>query len=146
MTSSMDEGLMQELAAAVAQERDVPEHRRQAAYGAFAWRTIDEDLLTLMHDSALQDTAAVRGPEDARTLSFEGAGMTLELEVEDGHVTGQLLLSAGASEVTMERADGEQRSTATDPSGFFTLPDAAGPVRFAVEVDGVLRHTEWIVL
>ena len=77
--SSTDEGLMQDLAAAIGQEREIPDQRRQAAYGAFAWRTIDQDLLTLMHDSSLQATAAVRGTEEARTLSFEGAGMTLEL-------------------------------------------------------------------
>ena len=65
---------------------------RQAAYGAFAWRTVDQDLLTLMHDSALQATAAVRGSEDARTLSFTGGEMSLELEVDGSVITGQLLL------------------------------------------------------
>ena len=76
MTSwTNDEGLMEELAVAIGQERDVPAHHRQAAYGAFAWRTVDQDLLTLMHDSALQATAAVRGSEDARTLSFAGGEM-----------------------------------------------------------------------
>jgi len=59
-----------------------PPHHRQAAYGAFAWRTVDQDLLTLMHDSALQATAAVRGSEDARTLSFAGGEMSLELEID----------------------------------------------------------------
>ena len=68
-----DEGLMDELAVAIEQARGVPDHRRQAAYGALAWRTVDQDLLTLMHDSSLQATAAVRGDEDARTLSFAGA-------------------------------------------------------------------------
>ncbi len=141
-----DEGLVQELAAAIGQERDVPEHRRQAAYGAFAWRTVDEDLLTLVHDSSLQATAAVRGAEDARTLSFEGGGVTLELEVDDEILTGQLLLAGGTAEVTMERADGVSRATRADASGFFTLSGARGPVRFAVEVDGSVRRTEWIVL
>jgi hypothetical protein len=146
MTSSQDEGLMQELAAAVAQEREVPDHRRQAAYGAFAWRTIDQDLLTLMHDSALQATAAVRGAEDGRTLAFEGDGMSLELEVYDGTLTGQLLIAGGAAELTVERADGEKRAATTDASGFFSLPEVSGTVRFAVSVDGVVRRTEWIVL
>ena len=31
-------------------------------------------------------------------------------------------------------------------SGFFSLPDAVGTVRFAFEVDGVVRRTEWVVL
>ena len=46
----------------------------------------------------------------------------------------------------MERADGESRTARLDASGFFALPDASGTVRFAVEVDGAVRHTEWVVL
>ena len=147
MTSwTNDEGLMEELAVAIGQERDVPAHHRQAAYGAFAWRTVDQDLLTLMHDSALQATAAVRGSEDARTLSFTGGEMSLELEVDGSVITGQLLLPGSEGEVTMERADGESRTARADASGFFALPDASGTVRFAVEVDGTVRHTEWVVI
>jgi hypothetical protein len=147
MTSwTNDEDLMQELAVAIGQEREVPDQHREAAYGAFAWRTVDQDLLTLMHDSALQATAAVRGAEDARTLSFAGSGMTLELEVDGSVVTGQLLLPGSKGEVTMERADGESRTARTDASGFFSLPEASGTVRFAVDIDGTVRHTEWIVL
>jgi hypothetical protein len=147
MTSWMDdEGLMEELSAAIGQEQAVPDHRRQAAYGAFAWRTVDHDLLTLMHDSALQATAAVRGSEDTRTLSFEGGGMSLELEVDGSTLTGQVLLPGSMGEVTMERADGVSRTARADASGFFTLPEAEGTVRFAVDIDGAVRHTEWIVL
>ena len=141
-----DEGLMEEVARAARQEEEVPEHRRRAAYAAFAWRTIDEDLMSLTHDSLLTATAAVRGTEDARTLSFEGGGLSLELELDDGTLTGQLLQSGGGVEVTMERADGESRTARTDASGFFTLPGASGPTRFAVEVDGTIRRTEWLVL
>ena len=147
MTSwTNDEGLMEELSVAIGQERDVPDHRRQAAYAAFAWRTVDQDLLTLMHDSSLQATAAVRGSEDARTLSFEGGGMSLELEVDGPTLTGQVLLPGSMGEVTMERADGVSRTARTDASGFFSLPDAEGTVRFAVDIDGTVLRTEWIVL
>jgi hypothetical protein len=141
-----DEGLMEELARATRQEREVPDHRRRAAYAAFAWRTIDEDLMSLTHDSLLSATAAVRGSEDARTLSFEGGGLSLELEVDESVVTGQVLVTGSRGEVTMERADGEGRTTRTDASGFFSLPDATGTVRFAFELDGVVRRTEWVVL
>ena len=141
-----DEGLMEELARAAQQEREVPDHRRRAAYAAFAWRTIDEDLMSLTHDSLLSATAAVRSTEDARTLSFEGGGLSLELEVEGSVLTGQVLLTGSLGEVTMERADGESRTTRTDTSGFFSLPDAVGTVRFAFELDGVVRRTEWVVL
>ena len=88
----------------------------------------------------------MRGSEDARTLSFTGGEMSLELEVDGSVITGQLLLPGSEGEVTMERADGESRTARTDASGFFALPDASGTVRFAVEIDGTLRHTEWVVL
>ena len=38
------------------------------------------------------------------------------------------------------------RTARTDASGFFALPDATGTVRFAVEIDGTVRHTEWVVI
>ena len=147
MTSwSDDEGLMEELTRAIGQEQSVPEHRRRAAYGAFAWRTIDHDLLTLTHDSLVLGAVAVRGEEDARTLAFEGGGLSLELELDGSTLSGQVLQASADSEVTMERADGESRTVRTDASGFFTLPDATGTVRFAVSVDGVVRRTEWLAL
>ena len=147
MTSwTNDEDLMQELAVAIGQDREVPAQHRQAAYGAFAWRTVDQELLALVHDSALQATAAVRGSEDARTLSFAGGGMSLELEVDGSVVSGQVLLPGTPGEITMERADGESRTARTDASGFFSVADATGTVRFAVEVDGTVQRTEWVVL
>ena len=39
----------------------VPDHRREAARAAFTWRTIDEELLALTHDSLEMADAAVRG-------------------------------------------------------------------------------------
>ena len=137
---------MDELARAVGQEPEIPAHRRHAAYDAFTWRTIDEDLMSLTHDSSMLATAAVRGPEDARTLAFEGGGLSLELEVEDGRLSGQVLQSAGGCVVTIERADGESRTARTDVSGFFALSEVSGPVRFAVDVDGEIHRTEWTVL
>jgi hypothetical protein len=141
-----DDELMEELGRAVEQGREVPDHRRRAAYDAFTWRTIDEELMSLTHDSALASTQAVRGTEDARTLAFEGGGLTLELEVVDGTLTGQILQAAHGCEVTMERADGETRTVRADASGFFVLPEVAGPVRFAVDRDGDTHRTEWTVL
>jgi hypothetical protein len=137
---------MEELADAVKREQEVPAHRRHAAYDAFTWRTIDEELMSLTHDSAMLATAAVRGAEDARTLSFEGSGLSIELEVEDGRLSGQVMQAAAGCDVTMERADGETRSARTDASGFFALPDAAGPVRFTIDHGGRTHRTEWTVL
>ena len=63
----------------------------------------------------------------------------------DGTLTGQLLVSSSA-EVTLERADGGHQAVRADASGFFSLPAVEGPVRFAVEVEGAVQRTEWVVL
>ena len=54
-----DDELMSDLGAALADEAAVAPHRREAARAAFAWRTIDHELMTLTHDSS--QLAAVRG-------------------------------------------------------------------------------------
>src|SRR4051794_18435083 len=101
MTSwTEDDGLMEALAHAAEQVRDVPAHRRHAAYEAFTWRTIDSDLMSLTHDSSLMAAAAVRRSEDARTLGFEGGGLSLELEVDGTDLSGQVLRTTGGCEVT----------------------------------------------
>src|SRR3954470_19240001 len=67
-SSTDDEGLMEELARAMREVTEVPDHRREAARAAFSWRTIDEELLALTHDSLELADAAVRGALDVRTL------------------------------------------------------------------------------
>ena len=129
MTSLMDdEGLMDELAVAIGQERDVPDHRRQAAYGAFAWRTVDQDLLTLMHDSSLEATAAVRAATGCPHAVVRGRRPVPRARGRrfDAHGAGTPPRQHGG-EVTMERADGVSRSARTDASGFFTRPTPRAP-------------------
>jgi len=136
---------MEELARALAQSTAVPEHRREAARAAFTWRTIDEELLALTHDSLDLADAAVRGALDVRTLGFEADGLSLEIEVDGDRVFGQVL-DADVDEVVVESVEDGSQASAVDASGVFSLVVPAGPVRFAVRVDGVLRRTPWIVL
>jgi hypothetical protein len=140
-----DEELMQEVALAVTQERDVPDHRRRAAEGAFAWRHVDDELLALTHDSLVVADAAVRGVDDVRTFGFQGDGLALEIEVDDGQLFGQVL-HVVVDQVSVESSTGEVQVVATDPSGVFSVTVAGGPVRFAVEVAGVVRRTAWVVV
>jgi hypothetical protein len=143
-SSTDDEGLMNELGVAL-EQLAVPDHRREAARAAFTWRTIDEELLALTHDSLEMADAAVRGALDVRTLGFESDGLSLEMEVDGDRVIGQVL-DAEVDEVMVESvADGSQTSP-VDSSGVFSLVCPAGPVRFGVRVEGALRHTPWIVL
>src|SRR4051794_24439375 len=142
--STDDERLMHELGRALDQV-PVPDHRREAARAAFTWRTIDEELLALTHDSLELADAAVRGTLDVRTLGFESDGLSLELEVDGDRVFGQVL-EADVDQVIVESADDGSQTAPVDPSGVFSLVVPTGPVRFGVSVGGVLRRTPWIVL
>jgi hypothetical protein len=143
-SSTDDEALMNELGRALGQA-SVPDHRREAARAAFTWRTIDEELLALTHDSLEMADAAVRGVLDVRTLGFESDGLSLEIEVDDHRVCGQVL-DADVGEVLVESVEEGAQTVPVDQSGVFTVDVPAGPVRFGIRVDGVLRHTPWIVL
>jgi len=143
--STDDEGLMAELARAVDEVEAVPDHRRNAARAAFTWRTIDEELLALTHDSLDMADAAVRGALDVRTLGFESDGMSLEIEVDGDRVFGQVL-DTEVDEVVVESVEQGSSTSPVDASGVFSAVVPAGPVRFGVRVGGALRHTPWIVL
>jgi len=136
---------MEELAIAMAQATEVPERRRQAARAAFSWRTIDEELLALTHDSLELADAAVRGALDVRTLGFESEGLSLEIEVDGDRVFGQVL-DAQVGEVVVESVEDGSQTVPVDPSGVFSVVVPTGPVRISIEVDGVPRRTPWIVL
>src|SRR6187397_898007 len=140
-SSTDDEGLMTELGLAL-EQASVPDHRREAARAAFTWRTIDEELLALTHDSLELADAAVRGELDVRTLGFESDGLSLEIEVDGDRVSGQVL-DAEVDEVVVESVGDGSSRVPVDSSGVFSGVVPTGPVRFAVRVDGVLRRTPW---
>jgi len=143
-SSTDDEGLMNELGVAL-EQLAVPDHRREAARAAFTWRTIDEELLALTHDSLEMADAAVRGALDVRTLGFESDGLSLEIEVDGHRVIGQVL-DAEVDELVVESVEEGAQTVGVDSGGVFSVDVPGGPVRIAVRVEGVLRHTPWIVL
>ncbi len=129
---------------ALAAEREVPAAWREAARAAYTWRTVDEELLALTHDSMLEAGAALRGADEERTLEFSGAGFTLSVELTGRRLSGQLS-TEGAGEVVLEHADGGARSTVLDDSGFFTLESVdEGLARFSVRSGQERMVTEWV--
>jgi|SRR4051794_39677236 hypothetical protein len=143
-SSTDDEGLMNELGRALDQ-LTVPDHRREAARAAFTWRTIDQELLALTHDSLEMADAAVRGGLDVRTLGFESDGLSLVIEVDGDRVFGQVL-DIEVDEVLVESVGEGSQSCRVDPTGVFSLVVPAGPVRFGIDLDDAVRRTPWIVL
>lgn len=140
-----DDDLMAALADAVGSVPPVPEHRRTAASGALAWRSVDAELMQLTHDSLLEESL-VRSSGEPRVLSFTGSSYSLEVEVDDGQVMGQLLPAVPAS-VTVSSASGEMLAAEADDNGFFTVGGLeGGTVRFSVALGGSVCTTEWVTL
>lgn len=146
MDESANELFMEQLRVAMAGAQ-VPEERRRAARGAFAWRTIDEELLALSHDSLVGADVAVRSAVDeatARILSFEGGGLQLEVELAGGQLTGQVL-PAQACRITIQTPNASPTVTDVDDSGFFEVSDVPdGPLRLRLEVGDQVLTTSWL--
>ncbi len=127
-----DETLLRDLGDAVADSRAVTERARAAARAAFAWRTIDEELLELDHDSESAGLL-VRGADTARVLGFRGREVTLEVEVDRGQLTGQVI-PGQVCRVSVVTPAGDRWEVLSDESGVFMRPlEVSGPVRFVVE-------------
>ena len=142
-----DEVLLRELGAALAEERDVPEHLLQAARAAFTWRTVDAELLALTsYDSVLdvELAARARATQTARQLVFDAEGVSVQVEVTEAGVAGQVL-PAGPGRVELVTATGPVEEAELDELGMFLLgPPPSGPVRFRLEVDGRTVLTDWV--
>lgn len=137
--------LMAALADAVADEAAVTDRARTAALAAFTWRTVDEELMELLHDSALTAGAAVRSTGTARDLVFEVEGASIDVEYSEGVLTGQV--DPATLALRMQRPDGDDVEIATDSAGFFRVEDVApGSVRFAVQLGDMRAVTPWITL
>ena len=140
-----DDELLAELRAAVAEEDQVTDRQREAARAAFSWRTVDAELAELLHDSALE-SAAVRGDDPARTLSFASGPLTLEVEIDGDTVLGQVV-GAAADSVLMQRSIADDEPLPVDPSGFFRVEGVApGPVRFVVQAGDWTLTSPWVAI
>jgi hypothetical protein len=140
-----DQELMQALGEALRGE--VSETARSAARAAFAWGTIDEDLMSLSHDSSLNEEVLVRSAATgAHVLGFEGRDFTFEVELDAGSLMGQVV-PGRVCLVSVLSPGQEPLWVHTDESGFFSLPAPVGrPVRFTVSYDGVTQSTDWLSL
>lgn len=149
-----DDQLMALLDEAVKEADAVPDRRREAARAAFTWRSVDDELAELLHDSALDAGAAVRssvgGP---RSLAFGRSGLTLEVEVDGDQVLGEVIAvgdaasAEGLASVTLQRPDTPDVTTTVDAAGFFRFAGVeTGAVRFVVERGGWSLTTPWVTL
>ncbi|MFE2755412.1 hypothetical protein ACFXGA_25755 [Actinosynnema sp. NPDC059335] len=142
-----DEVLLRELGEALAEERDVPAHLLEAARAAYTWRTVDAELLALTsYDSVLDPglTTRARAAQTARQLVFDAEGVSVQVEVTEAGVAGQVL-PAGPGRVVLLRATGPVEEAELDELGMFLLgPPPPGPIRLRCEVAGTTVLTEWV--
>ncbi len=134
--------ILDDLALALRAHDDVDPRHRVAAQAAFAWRTIDDDLMELTYDS-LESATAVRsaGGTEPRTVSFSSSIGSLELEI-DGHRIMGHVLPGGTVTVVMTNVVGQRLESPSDEDGVFELiGNLPGPVRFSIEGQGT---TQWL--
>ena len=123
----------------------ITEHGR----GAYAWRTIDQDLLlaSLSFDSALAPPDQRRADAaDGRVLVFSAAPLSVELEVRPEGMAGQIV-PPGPAEIHLETTGGPTAVLHADDAGFFQLsPVPRGPVRLRCDTPVSRLVTEWVPL
>jgi len=144
-----DDELLRELRAAL-QESPVDESVIRAAEAAFTWRTVDAELelLALATDSALTDGAMVRGggPGGPRTLAFHGERLSVEIEIDENGIVGQLT-PPRPGQVTLVTASGPQATAQADEVGCFAFPPpTSGPLRLDCRLGTDRFITEWVTL
>lgn len=142
-----DEVLLAELRAALAEARDVPPEFAEAARAAFTWRTVDAELMLLTsYDSILDGQLAerARAAATARQLVFDAEGISVQVEVTEAGIAGQVL-PARAGRVELLTASGPVEETELDELGCFLLgPPPPGPVRFRIDAGGNAVVTDWV--
>jgi hypothetical protein len=133
-----DDRLVAELGDAVRAGREVPERFVDVGRGAFAWHGVDLELAALAFDSAGTGLpAGVRSGDVAiRAMSFEGGGMTIEVELSPQSLAGQVVPPRPGT-VELWENDAASRSTALDEDGWFDFgPRPTGPFRLCVRAGG----------
>lgn len=115
-----DEALLAELAAALAEEPDATD---VAAVGeaVWAWHDPDAALAALTMDSATEPLAGVRSAGGLRLLRFDADGVTIDVELIEGHLRG-LAIAPHARTIDLHGPDGARLASAeVDATGWFDL-------------------------
>jgi hypothetical protein len=144
-----DEELLAALGEALRAREAVPGWFVETGKNAYAWHNIDAELAQLTYDSSRdQDAVAVVRSEAAsiRALTFTSARLSIELEVAEGSLVGQIIPPrAGTLEV---HTTAGVTSSPVDEIGCFAVdPIPANPFRLRCRTqDGADVLTGWITL
>jgi len=145
-----DERLLVALGEAIRARQAVPSWFVETGKNAFAWHNIDAELAQLTYDSRenRRELAVVRSETaSVRALTFTSAHLTMELEVTEDAVLGQVIPPCAGTLEVHTRA-GEITATEMDEIGCFAInPIPESPFRLRCRAaGGVDVLTGWIVL
>jgi hypothetical protein len=144
-----DEQLLAALREAVKARQAVPAWFLDTAKSAFTWHNIDAELAQLTYDSEsdLDRAAAVRSETASiRALTFTSAHLTLELEVTESSLLGQIIPPRSGTLEAHTRA-GVTTSQVDEIGCFVVEPIPESPFRLRCRTDdGIDVLTGWITL
>jgi hypothetical protein len=145
-----DEELLAALREALVQRQSVPADFVQVAKSAFAWHNIDAELAELTYDSSRDAELVPSTRAEAasiRALTFTSANLTIELEVTEDAVLGQIVPPQPGA-VRIQPKEGTETTVPADEIGCFSIrPIPTGTFRLhcrtATNADAL---TGWIAL
>ena len=130
-----DEQLLAALREALEADEAVPPEFIELGKNAFAWHNIDAELAQLTYDSIREPAEALSLRAEAasiRALTFTSAHLTIELEVSEDSVLGQLV-PAQSGVIEIQGREGPTATTEADEVGCFLIrpiPDSPFRLRF----------------
>ncbi len=152
MTDQMDDDQLLRLVARSLGDDRPPANAVEAAYAAFAWRTLDADLAQLIEEAqpevvGFHHPQADTGPSPlpVREMAFHTVHGEIRvlIDPDDGAVAVQV---APAPHRVVQRTPDTDRELAVDPSGRAPAPGASGPTRFEVIWATGTAVTPWLTL
>lgn len=142
-----DDELLAELKEALNSPPPEPEGTLQLEKSLYTWLTIDAELATLTHDSNVATPDMVMRSETAtlRTMTFDAAGLTIEVGITSHGLVGQLV-PPGPGVAWLRTTDGSTVPVDINNLGCFTIEfRPAEPFRIACRTTAGLRvMTDWI--
>jgi hypothetical protein len=145
-----DEQLLGRLREAMRARQAVPAWFVETAKSAYAWHNIDAELAQLTYDSSRDrdQSVSVRAETaSVRALTFTSAHMSIELEVTDDSLIGQIIPPA-AGTIEAQTREGVTTAAPVDEIGCFSItPIPPCPLRLRCRgAHGTDVVTGWITL
>ena len=145
-----DDELLAALGEAIRAREEVPEWFVETGKNAYAWHNIDAELAQLTYDSEadLDLAAAVRSETASiRALTFTSPHLTLELEVTENSLVGQIIPPRPGTLEAQTRPGVTTTATVDEIGCFVVDPIPEGPFRLRCRTDdGIDVLTGWITL